>query len=113
VGTASKIHSGQLFVPGSMVLVTLNAPREKFWGMLLSLDQAGISLRGIDLHSLDDFAQLVKSGEATTASAVFFPMHRIERVELDSANGEIPSLADQFAAKSGKSASKFFQGPAG
>ena len=96
-----------------MVLVTLNAPREKFWGMLLSLDQAGISLRGIDLHSLDDFAQLVKSGEATTASAVFFPMHRIERVELDSANGEIPSLADQFAAKSGKSASKFFQGPAG
>ena len=94
-----------------MVLVTLNMPREKFWGMLLSLDQAGISLRGIDLHSFDDFVQLVKSGEATTASAVFFPMHRIERVELDSANGEIPSLAEQFAAKAGKAARNFFQGP--
>ena len=109
MGTAGN----QLFLPGSMVLVTLNTPREKFWGMLLSLDQAGISLRGIDLPSLDDFAQLVKSGEATIASAVFFPMHRIERVELDAANGEIPSLADQFAAKAGKSASKFFQRPEG
>lgn len=113
MGTASNTHPNQLFLPGSMVLVTLNTPREKFWGMLLSLDQAGISLRGIDLPSLDDFAQLVKSGEATIASAVFFPMHRIERIELDAANGEIPSLADQFAAKAGKSASKFFQGPQG
>lgn len=96
-----------------MVLVTLNAPREKFWGMLLSLDQAGISLRGIDLPSLDDFAQLVKSGEATAAIAVFFPMHRIERVELDAANGDIPSLAEQFATKAGRSADRFFQGSEG
>ncbi|HKD13763.1 MAG TPA: hypothetical protein VKE71_04380 [Candidatus Angelobacter sp.] len=110
MGTPSTTHSSQLFLPGSMVLVTLNTPREKFWGMLLSLDQAGISLRGIDLHSFDDFVQLVKSGEATTASAVFFPMHRIERVELDSANGEIPSLAEQFAAKAGKPVRNFFQG---
>lgn len=96
-----------------MVLVTLNAPREKFWGMLLSLDQTGISLRGIDLPSLDDFAQLVKSGEATAAIQVFFPMHRIERVELDAANGDIPSLAEQFAAKAGRSADRFFQGSEG
>lgn len=96
-----------------MVLVTLNAPREKFWGMLLSLDQTGISLRGIDLPSLDDFAQLVKSGEAKAAIQVFFPMHRIERVELDAANGDIPSLAEQFAAKAGRSADRFFQGSEG
>lgn len=108
-----NMHLSRLFLPGSMVLVTLNTPREKFWGMLLSLDQAGISLHGIDLPSLDDFAQLVKSGETTSASAVFFPMHRIERVELDAANGGIPSLAEQFAAKAGKSASRFFQGPEG
>ena len=107
------MHPVQLFSPGSMVLVTLNTPREKFWGMLLSLDQAGISLRGIDLPSLDDFAQLVKSGEATAAIAVFFPMHRIERVELDAANGDIPSLAEQFAAKAGRSADSFFQGSLG
>jgi hypothetical protein len=100
---------GQLFLPGSIVLVTLNGPREKFWGVLFALDHAGITLRGIDLQSLDDFAQLMKSGEAATPSVVFFPMHRIERVELDARNGEIPSLAEQFAAKAGTSASRFFQ----
>ena len=113
MGTAANMHPAQLFSPGSMVVVTLNAPREKFWGVLLSLDQAGISLRGIDLPSLDDFAQLVRSGEATSAIAVFFPMHRIERVELDAANGDIPSLAEQFGAKAGKSANRFFQGREG
>jgi hypothetical protein len=104
------MHSRQLFAPGSIVLVTLNTPREKFWGLLLSLDPAGVSLCGIDLHSFDDFAQLVKSGEAATAGMVFFPMHRIERVEMDARNGEIPSLAEQFAAKSGKPAAEFFEG---
>lgn len=105
------MHSGRLFSPGSVVLVTLSSPREKFWGMLLALDQAGVSLRGIDLHSLDDFAQLIKSGEITAASGVFFPMHRVERMELDARNGEIPSLAEQFSAKSGSSAASFLHGP--
>ena len=111
MGTPTRTYSGQMILPGSMVLVTLNDPREKFWGLLLSLDQAGISLRGIDLHSLDDFAQLMKSGEPASPSAVFFPMHRIERVELDARNGEIPSLAEQFTAKAGKSAKIFRQVP--
>ena len=56
---------------------------------------------GIDLNSFDDFALLVRDGEAVAASAVFFPMHRIERIELDTRNGNIPSLAERFAAKSG------------
>jgi len=54
VNTATPI-----FHPGSTVLVTLNNPREKFWGVVLALDHAGVSLRGIDLRSLDDFAQLI------------------------------------------------------
>ena len=95
-----------------MVLVTLNNPREKFWGLVLSLDQAGVSLRGLDLHSFEDFVQLVRSGEPATGSVVFFPMHRIERVELDASNGGIPSLAEQFAGKTGKTAETFFQEPA-
>jgi hypothetical protein len=92
-----------------MVLVTLNNPREKFWGMVLSLDQAGACLRGIDLLSIDDFSRLVKSGEAASPAVVFFPMHRVERIELDARSGEIPSLAEQFAAKAGIEAEKFFQ----
>jgi hypothetical protein len=92
-----------------MVLVTLNNPREKFWGMVLSLDQAGTCLRGIDLRSMDDFSRLVKSGEVASPAVVFFPMHRVERIELDARSGEIPSLAEQFAAKAGIEADKFFQ----
>jgi hypothetical protein len=109
VGDAIKIYSEGLG-PGSVVLVTLNNPREKFWGMVLSLTQAGACLRGVDLRSLDDFSRLVKSGEAASPEVVFFPMHRVERIELDARNGEIPSLAEQFGAKSGIEAGKFFQG---
>jgi hypothetical protein len=96
---------------GQLVLVTLQNPREKFWGVLLALTPAGASLRGVDLQSLDDFTQLVKSGEAATASMVFFPMHRVQRIEVDNRSGELPSLADQFNAKTGIDVSKFFQEP--
>ncbi|HSM86431.1 MAG TPA: hypothetical protein VLT16_09785 [Candidatus Limnocylindrales bacterium] len=79
--------------------------------MLVSLTPAGVSVHGVDLQSLDDFAQLVKSGEPATASAVFFPMHRVQRIELDGRNGELPSLAEQFAAKTGRKIEAFFAGP--
>jgi hypothetical protein len=97
--------------PGQIVLVTLQNPREKFWGILLALTPAGASLRGVDLQSLDDFTQLVKSGEVTTAGVIFFPMHRVQRIEVDSRSGELPSLADQFVAKTGIDVGKFFQEP--
>jgi hypothetical protein len=96
---------------GQLVLVTLQNPREKFWGILTALTPAGASLRGVDLQSFDDFTQLVKAGEAATPSTVFFPMHRVQRMEVDARNGELPSLADQFAAKTGFNVNKFFQDP--
>ncbi|MBZ5504803.1 MAG: hypothetical protein LAO78_04875 [Acidobacteriia bacterium] len=97
--------------PGQLVLVTLQNPREKFWGVLLALTPAGASLRGVDLQSLDDFTQLVKAGEATMPGMVFFPMHRVQRIEVDARTGELPSLGDQFSAKTGITVSKFFQEP--
>lgn len=97
--------------PGHIVLVTLQNPREKFWGVLVALNPAGVSLRGVDLQSLDDFTQMVKSGERASASLIFFPMHRVQRIEVDSRNGELPSLADQFTAKTGVAISKLFQDP--
>jgi hypothetical protein len=96
---------------GQIVLVTLTNPREKFWGIMLSLSTAGVSLRGIDLQSLDDFTQLVKADEPATASLVFFPMHRVQRIEADAQNGELPSLAEQFVAKTGVKISKYFEEP--
>lgn len=94
---------------GQLVLVTLNNPREKFWGILLSLTPAGVNVRGVDLQSLDDFMQMVKSGEPATASVIFFPMHRVQRIELDGRNGDLPSLAELFASKTGKRIENFFE----
>ena len=90
------------FATGSVVIVTLNMPREKFWGALLALTPAGASLRGIDLNSLDDFARQVRDGDDVNANVVFFPMHRIERIESDARNGDIPSLQERFKNKAGR-----------
>ena len=94
------------FGAGVVVLVTLSNPREKFWGSILELTPAGLSVRGLDLNSFDDFARQVRAGEDVTPAAVFFPMHRVERIELDLRNGEIPSLCERFELKTGQTAAR-------
>ncbi len=89
------------FSPGSIVVVTLGNPRDKFWGMILSLAPEGLSMSGIELASFEDFVIMVKDGEPFTPAVVFFPMHRIERIELDLPDGNLPSLSQRFLAKTG------------
>jgi hypothetical protein len=89
------------FSRGSMVIVTLGNPRDKFWGMVLTLAAEGLSMSGIELASFDDFVVMVKDGEPFSPAVVFFPMHRIERIELDLPDGSLPSLSQRFSAKTG------------
>ena len=89
------------FVPGALVIATLCNPREKFWGMILALAAEGLSLSGAELASFEDLAVMVRDGEPFTPAVVFFPMHRIERVELDVPDGSLPSLSQRFLAKTG------------
>jgi len=84
-----------------MVLVTLGNPREKFWGAILSLTSQGLSLCGVELASFDDLVSLVKDGEPFSPGVVFVPMHRVERMELDLPDGNIPSLSQRFTSKTG------------
>ena len=84
-----------------MVVTTLGNPRDKFWGMILALAPEGLSMSGIELASFEDFVVMVKDGESFTPAVVFFPMHRIERIELDLPDGNLPSLSQRFAAKTG------------
>jgi hypothetical protein len=84
-----------------MVVLTLGNPRDKFWGMILSLAPEGLSLSGIELASFEDLVAMVKEGEPFSPAVVFFPMHRIERVELDLPDGNLPSLSQRFSAKTG------------
>jgi hypothetical protein len=85
------------FHRGAIVIVTLNSPREKFWGAILDLSIQGLSLRGVDLISFDDLISTIKAGEAFTSGVVFFPMHRVERMELDLPESSILSLSQRFA----------------
>jgi hypothetical protein len=89
------------FRPGSLVVLTLASPREKFWGMILRLAPEGLSISGVDLSSFEDLGTMVREGEPFTPSVVFFPMHRIERAEADLPVGELPSLAQRFCSKTG------------
>jgi hypothetical protein len=89
------------FTPGAMVVVTLGNPRDKFWGMILALAPEGLSMSGIELASFEDLVVMVKEGESFTPAVVFFPMHRIERIELDLPDGSLPSLSQRFSAKTG------------
>lgn len=93
----------------TIVIVSLTAPKEKIWGQLVALNSAGVTVRGIDIFSFDDFLrQLLDREEATVGMAtVFYPMHRVERIAQDEASGSIPSLADRFRAKIGLSVQEY------
>ena len=94
---------------GAVVLVVLHSPREKCWGVLDEINAAGVFLRGLDLGAFDDWARAVASGETFAGpSDLFFPMWRVERVTLDAREGDVPSLGEQFEARTGRRAADFF-----
>jgi hypothetical protein len=101
VDVSSAAQTPAPFSRGSMVVVTLGNPRDKFWGMVLALAPEGLSMSGIELASFDDFVVMVKDGEPFSPAVVFFPMHRIERIELDLPDGNLLSLSQRFSAKTG------------
>lgn len=109
---ASFSETSGPFVSGALVLVTLAGPREKFWGAILSLSAAGISLRGCELVSFEDFVAMTRSGEGFTPGVVFFPMHRVERMEIDAPVNGLPSLAQRFATEAGADVARLLGGTA-
>jgi hypothetical protein len=104
---AAPRERGKGFAPGTLVVVSLDHPHEKFWGVLLEVAAAGVSVCGIELSSFDDFLALLRAHEAAGGCEVFFPMHRVQRVEIDVQNGGIPSLGERFRAATGRSPEDF------
>lgn len=91
--------------PHSIVIVSLHSPKEKVWGELLGIHAAGVTLRGIDLNYFDEFVRQVvhPEGERVGLPTLFFPMTRVERIALDEPSGSIPSLAETFEHRVGRS----------
>ncbi len=84
--------------PGDLITVHLGAPREKYWGVLLALTPSGTTLRGVPLDTYEDWLRQATRREPALLGAVtvFFPAHRIERVELDESSGVVEGLGARF-----------------
>jgi hypothetical protein len=89
--------------PGTIVIVHLVNPTEKFWGILQDLGLAGVTMRGINLSSFDDWmAQAVRPADQTLGlSTMFVPLFRVERIFLDESVGEVESYRQRFATRVG------------
>jgi hypothetical protein len=89
--------------PGSIVVVHLTNPTEKFWGVLQELAMTGVYLRGISLSSFDDWmAEAVRGRDQTLGlCAMFVPLFRVERVFLDEPVGEVESYQQRFSRRVG------------
>jgi len=94
--------------PGSIVIAYLQAPRDRFWGVLRSLDATGLVIEGIDLNSFDDWVRQAAAGkQGPSLSTVFFPLLRVEKLLLDAESGDVPSMAMQFEKRVGRSLQEF------
>jgi hypothetical protein len=93
------------FRPGQPVLLYLHSPREKIFGVLLSLRTAGLAVRGIDLAAFEDWLRQEARRESPGLALVtlFYPMNRIERMERDETIGGLEGCADRFRRETGRS----------
>ena len=91
------------FAAGTPILVYLHSPREKVFGVLVSLDPAGVALRGIELSTFEDWLrQEARGGDGLGPVTVFYPMNRVERVEKDETLGALEGLAARFRRETGR-----------
>ena len=102
---------------GHPVVLYLQQPKEKIWGILLSISGPGVVVRGIDLAVFDDWMRQEARGDEPLIGLVtlFYPIHRLERLERDETIGPLLSYADRFSLEVGRSvieASGFAASPA-
>jgi hypothetical protein len=97
--------------PGSLVLVHLSSPAEQFWGILEDLTPAGVTFRGLNVGSFDDFLAQAASGEDLSLgfSTLFVPMFRVERIYLDEQVGMVLSYQQRFEARVGRPIETFVE----
>jgi hypothetical protein len=90
---------------GTLVIVHLINPTEKFWGVLQELGVAGVVLRGINLSSFDDWmSQAARRVDQTLGmSTMFVPLFRVEKIFLDEPVGAVESYRERFSRRVGMS----------
>ena len=96
---------------GSIVTVNLQNPKEKVFGKLDSISSSGITVRGMDVNSFNDWMNQYTQADpkiVITPTTMFFPMHRVVSCYLDEDMGEVPSLSSQFMERTKKQIEEMF-----
>lgn len=90
---------------GSIVIVNLQNPREKIIGKLITISPSGITIKGVDVNSFNDWMNQFTQLHPTTfigSTTIFFPMHRVVSCYLDEDMGEVLSFSSQFKERTQK-----------
>jgi len=96
--------------PGDIVVAVLQNPREQVWGAVQKLDAAGLSIRGINTTNFEEWSRQVAASDNTELGleTIFYPAHRLERINLDEQIGSVPSMTSRFEEITGKAVSAIF-----
>jgi hypothetical protein len=104
-GDVTDLMASLAIATGDAVILYLHSPREKVWGVLLSVGVPGVVIRCIELNAFDEWLRQEARGDDTGLGlgTVFYPMHRIERMERDETVGGVEGYAARFAREVGRS----------
>jgi len=96
--------TGLAFEEGSAAVLYLTDPKEKIWGLVVSVSAAGVVLRGMRLDSFEDWMRQEARNEEELLGLVtcFYPLPRIERLEEDRSVGSVVSYSQRFAEAVGR-----------
>ncbi len=91
---------------GSVVILNLANPTEKFWGVLSELTQVGVTFSGLRIEGFEDWMAQAASKDAENTgtiglSTIFVPLFRVERMFLDERVGEVESYRERFERRVG------------
>ena len=87
---------------GESIIIILQNPREKIFGVLQEISAAGVFVRGIDLEYFDEWMTAIKNEEPfLPMQDSFYPMWRVERISKDETSDVMPSMAEQFEERTG------------
>jgi hypothetical protein len=82
----------------SLIIVNLVNPKEKFFGVLRALSPAGVTMRGINIDSFEDWIHQIARNDDLDLDLItmFVPLFRLERIFLDEPSGAIKSYGQRF-----------------
>jgi hypothetical protein len=101
------------FNRGQLVVLITAGPRERLWGRLVGLEDAGVAIRCMDMATWDESLKLIRQAQSehVSVSTRFVPMHRVESLYLDEASSGAPSLEQLFRTATGQEAMEFLADP--